>query len=89
MVLPATQLLCERLKQATLYLDNGDVVAAASELAQLKDLYPTLPLSMPESDLAEVRQLFLQCTSVGEKQRVLLTEALRTMGAGRRGMTYR
>jgi hypothetical protein len=89
MVLPATRQLCERLEHAVHFLDAGDVIAAANELAQVQDLYPTLPVSIPESELMEIRQLFLRCTTAGEKQRLLLTEALRKMGAGRRGLTYR
>lgn len=89
MVLPATRQLCERLESAVNFLDKGDVLAAAKLLAELQDLYPTLPVSIPEPELNEIRQLFLRCTTAGEKQRLLLTEALRKIGAGRRGMAYR
>ena len=89
MVLSATQLLCEHLGNAAELLENGDAVAAAKELEQIKVLYPQLPSTMPKGEYEMARQLFDRCAEAEGVLRKQVTEALAQLGAGRRSDAYR
>jgi hypothetical protein len=89
MVLSATQLLCEHLGNAAEMLEQGDAVAAARELEEIKVLYPRLPPSMPQSEYETARRLFDRCAEAEGALRRQVTEALAKLGAGRRSEAYR
>ena len=89
MALSATQELCKHLEAIAQFLEKGDPVSAAAVVAEMNDLFPNLPASMPADEAAEAHRLLQRCVDLEKEMRSDVVASLKRLGASRKAMTYR
>ncbi len=70
-------------------MERGDPKAAAAVVVEMKEVFSTMPSSVHESDVAEVRGLLHRYGVLGEELRQRTMVAMNRLGAARRSRVYR
>jgi len=89
MNLSATQELCKHLEMIAHYLEKGEPGSAAAIVAEMNELFPRLPTSMPADEVTKARRLLERCVGLEEEMRRGVLASLNRLAATRKAMTYR
>jgi hypothetical protein len=88
MVQIGSQKLCDNLRRIVSFLEQKDSGSAAALVAEMQELLPSLPPSLPDDEIAEVRRLLDRFAVLGEELRRQIETARNRLGAARRLRAY-
>jgi hypothetical protein len=89
MALSPTQELCKHLETIAQLLEKGEPESAAAVVAEMNELFPNLPASMPADEAAEAHRLLERCVGLEKKMRSDVVASLKRLGSSRKAMVYR
>ena len=86
---PSKRGLCGYLRKIANLLESGQAIEAASVVAEMNRLLPTMPLDLSDSEVSESEGLLKHCRELEQGLRDRALQSMRQLGAARKSLAYR